>query len=208
MVVTKARANLVQQLGGQPAMTAVQSVIHELDDAQRELLRNGLFIGCVRDEYRERFGRGDYLIRNVMAADEQTGAIAVGELMRVGQTVRLHVRDARTATEDLEMLLDAQKLHDRPLGAMLLTCNSRGRNLFGESHRDVKTVSRAFAPFVGGEEMAKGGEPIDSNAPMLPLAGFFAAGEIGPIGDRSYLHGHSACLALFRATRRRITPTQ
>lgn len=203
MIVTKARANLVQQLGGRPAVTAVQEIINELDDAQRELLRNGLYLGCVRDEYRERFGQGDYLIRNVMAVDEKTGALAVGELMRVGQTVRLHVRDAQTAKDDLEMLLDAQKLHEPPIGALLLTCNSRGRALFGESHRDVKTISRAFAPLLGGEEMAKGGQAFNSDAPALPLAGFFAAGEIGPIGDTSYLHSHSACLALFRATRRR-----
>jgi len=204
MIVTKARANLVQQLGGRPAITVVQEVIHGLDEPQRELLQNGLYLGLVRDEYRERFGRGDYLIRNVMAADEKTGALAIGELMRTGQTVRLHVRDAQTATEDLEMLLDAQKLHEPPIGALLLTCNSRGRELFGESHRDVKAISRAFAPLMGGEEMAKGGQPIDSNAPALPLAGFFAAGEIGPVGDTSYLHAHSACLALFRATRRRV----
>ena len=203
LVVTKAKANLIRELGGRPAVRVVQEVIAGLPEHERELLRGGLLLGCVTNEYKERFGRGDYVIRQVMAADEASGAIAVGELMRVGQTVRLHARDAATAREDLAMLLDAEKLRDRPGGALLITCNGRGKSLFGEAHQDAKAVARAFAPAEGGEELARAGRPIDAAAPSVPTAGFFAAGEIGPVAGRSYLHGHTACLALFRAKRGR-----
>ena len=51
----------------------------------------------------------------------------------------------------------------------------------------------------GGEELSKPGKALEPlpEAPV-PLAGFFANGEIGPIGDEGFVHGQTACLALFR----------
>jgi len=105
-------------------------------------------------------------------------AIAVGDTPRVGQTVQFHVRDADTAHEDLQLLLDAQQLKEAPLGAMLFTCNGRGARLFKDGRNDVQTIRDRLGD--------------------LPLAGFFAAGEIGPIGGRCFVHGHTAALALIR----------
>ncbi|MCH7791600.1 MAG: FIST C-terminal domain-containing protein [Planctomycetes bacterium] len=198
-VVTKARNNLILELGGRPALDVVQDTLSDLHDQTQDLLRKGgLLIGRVVDEYKERFGKDDYLIRNVVGAEESTGAIAWGDVIRVGQTVRMHVRDPQSAHDDLAMLLDAQKLHDRPAGALLFPCTSRGRSFFGRPHHDAAAVSRAFTPSPSAPELARGGQAIEPVGGPLPMAGFFAAGEIGPVGDDSYLHGHTACVALFR----------
>jgi small ligand-binding sensory domain FIST len=180
IVVTKAKGNIIQELGGRQALEIVQEMAGELDDEERGLLSAGLLVGTVINEYKARFGRGDFLVRNILGYDKQHGAIAVGDMPRVGQTVQFHVRDAETAHEDLQLLLDGQQLKDTPLGACLISCNGRGSRLFkDEATHDVQTIRNRL-----GE---------------IPLAGFFAAGEIGPIGDESFLHGHTASLAIFRS---------
>jgi small ligand-binding sensory domain FIST len=201
LVVTKARKNIILELGGRPALHVVRDVVEELPDEDKKLLEKGLFVGRVINEYKDRFGRDDFLIRNVVGVDENHNAVAVSDFLKVGQTVRFHLRDAKTADEDLAMLLDAQQLRDPPVGGMLITCNGRGTRLFESANHDAEAIARAFAPGRGGEELAKGGTEIDPEGPTLPLAGFHAAGEIGPVGGDSYLHGHTACLALFRGPR-------
>lgn len=207
MVVTKARKNLIQELGGRPAILAVQEAVNALPKEDQGLLRRGLFLGRVIDERRERrgnperFGRDDYLIRNIVGADKESGAIAMADFFKAGQTVRLHLRDAKTADDDLAMLLDAQRLHEPPAGVMLVTCNGRGARLFGKPNHDADAIWRAFAPEASAEDRAKAGEAIEPGPGSVPLAGFFAGGEIGPVGEESFLHGHTACLAMFREER-------
>ena len=205
-VVTGAKNQLIKTLGGRPAMQVLHEALEKLDDHSKKLLHRGLFVGRVVNEYKDRFGRGDYLIRSVVGVDQESGSIAVADLMRVGQTIRFHVRDAATADEDLGLLLDAQRLHEPPAGALLFTCNARGQRLFDKPHHDAVAIARAFAGEVAAEEKARIGTPMSpvgvagrgASAPPLPLAGFFAAGEIGPVGDGVFLHGHTACAALFR----------
>lgn len=199
LVVTKAKRNILLELSGKPAVVAVQEAIESLSEEERERIKGGVFLGRVINEYKGHFGRGDYLIRNIVGADQNRGALAVADILHVGQTVRLHVRDARTAHEDLTLLMDAQRLYDKPAGALLVTCNGRGKKLFGTPHHDAQLIGNAFGPARGGEQLAKAGivfEPRSS--PTIPLAGFFGAGEIGPIGSESFLHGHTACVAMFR----------
>lgn len=196
MVITKAKANVIYELSGHPALDVLRGLIETLGDHERALLKRGLFVGRVVTEYKERFGRGDYLIRNVAGVNPNTNIIALQDLVRVGQTVRFHIRDAQTATEDLALLLDAQKLYDPPAGVLLVTCTGRGRNLFDRPHHDAEAIQRAFHRPEPGEQRAKGGRPLET--PVVPLAGFFAGGEIGPVGGSSYLHGHSACAVMFR----------
>ncbi len=224
LVVTACRKQLLHGLAGRPALEVLAEIVSSLNEHERELLRTrGLFLGRAVNEYKERFGRGDFLIRNVIGIDKRAalnafggddvegeegvssggargggkgvgGAIAVAELLRIGQTVQFHVRDEQTADEDLALLLDGQKLYDPPAGALLFTCNGRGRELFGEPHHDARAIARAFSPTAGSM-------PSEARAPSLPLAGFFAAGEIGPIGDDVFVHGQTACIALFRELR-------
>jgi len=200
MVITKAKNNLILELGGKPAIEAIQKVLDDQGKARHQLLAGGMFVGIVIDETKKRFGRDDFLIRKVMGVHPEEGAIAVADLVKTGQTIKLHTRDAVTAHDDLSMLLDAQKLHEKPKGAMLISCNGRGRRLFKDRNHDAQTVSKAFSQAAAGEELSKPGTAYYTGqmTPPVPLAGFFGAGEIGPIGGRSFVHGQTACVALFR----------
>jgi len=178
-IVTKCNRNVILELGGRKAMEVLQETAHSLSDAEKRLLSRGLLMGTVINEYKDRFGRGDFLVKNLMGFDQRVGGIAAGELCKVGQTIQFHVRDAATADEDLQLLLDGQALNPNPpFAAMLFGCNGRGEKLFGHPHHDISVVRERL-----GE---------------VPVAGFFAAGEFGPIGDRSFLHGHTASLMVLR----------
>ena len=176
--VTEAKNNVIDSLGGESPLARIQEMLDEMDDEDRDLLRNGLFIGRAIDSGKETLGRGDFLIRGVMGVDSDSGAIAVGDVINEGERVQFHLRDAHTAREDLEMLLSPHALFGDPSGAFLFSCNGRGTRLYEEPDGDI-TAIRSF--FSG-----------------LDLAGFFCAGEIGPIGGRNFLHGHTASLALIR----------
>jgi small ligand-binding sensory domain FIST len=172
-VVTRSQRNFVEELGGQPALERLQEVAAGATEEERELLRSGLHVGLVVDEHKAEFERGDFLVRNLLGADRESGALAVGDRVTVGQTVQFHVRDADAADEDLRELLagvDAE-------AALLFTCNGRGKHLFGAPDHDAGLVEQLLGP--------------------IPLAGCFCAGEIGPVGGRNFLHGFTASLALF-----------
>lgn len=180
-VITKCNENVILELGGRKAIDALQEMGQELSEAEKKLLSKGLLLGRVINEYKGHFGRGDFLVRNVMGLDQRVGGVVAGEMMRVGQTVQFHARDAATAAEDLQLLLDAQVMNDKPpVAAFLFSCNGRGERLFGEPNHDLNIIR-------------------DRLGDNLPIAGFFCAGEFGPIGDRSFLHGHTASLAVLRA---------
>ena len=175
-VITRAEGNVVFELAGQPALDRLREEITALSPAQQALAARGLLAGLVIDENLPEYGRGDFLMRGLLGADEETGALAVGERVRVGQTLRFHVRDAGSADEDLREAVLA--VGDAPVaGALLFTCNGRGTNMFGEPDHDARVVSEA----------------LRSRA----LAGFFCGGEIGPVGDRAFLHGFTATMAVF-----------
>ncbi|MBZ0171248.1 MAG: FIST C-terminal domain-containing protein [Phycisphaerales bacterium] len=199
-VVTRSKGNLLFELGGRPAIEVIREHVGSLAETDRTLLSGGLFLGRVIDEYKKHAGRGDYLIRNVLGADEGSGGVAVADIIPPGRTVRLHLRDANTAAEDLALLLDAQAIHGRPDGALLITCNGRGERFFGKQNHDAVAIQRAFLPAEAGPEAAKSGEAIEAGRNEIPLAGFFAAGEIGPIGLETFVHGYTACLGCFRGT--------
>jgi small ligand-binding sensory domain FIST len=176
--VTDARDNIITALGGVAPMERISGVLETLEESERDLLRNGLFIGRAIDSSREDLGRGDFLIRGVLGADSKTGAIAIGDLIRNGERVQFHLRDARTAREDLEMMLTPHALFGPPSGAFLFSCNGRGTHLYNEPDGDISAINSFFRG--------------------IDLAGFFCAGEIGPIGGKNFLHGHTASLALIR----------
>jgi small ligand-binding sensory domain FIST len=178
-VVTRAHDNVIDHLGGKPALEMLRDTVTELSEADRQKLANGLFVGRAIDEYREKWGRGDFLVRNVMGVDQEQGSLAVTDYVRVGQTVQFHMRDAATATEDLSLLLEGQRRADvPPAGGLLFSCNGRGTRMFEEPCHDVGAAREAM--------------------PRTPVAGFFAAGELGPVGGRNFIHGHTASFALFR----------
>jgi small ligand-binding sensory domain FIST len=186
-VVTKAEANVILELGGMPAMARLQEVFGDLTAREQQLVRQGLHVGRVLSEYQDRFGRGDFLVRNVIGADPNLGAIAIGDYVRAGQTVQFHIRDAETADEDFRMLLGSAKGNEpsaaataSPAGALVFTCNGRGTRLFPEPNHDAACLRDCLGP--------------------IPAAGFFAQGEIGPVGGKNFLHGFTASVALFGAS--------
>lgn len=178
-VVTKAEHNLIYELGGVPALERLQAVFESLPEEDRRHAHRALHLGIVIDEHRDRFERGDFLVRNLVGADQTTGSVAVGDVVQEGQTVQFQLRDARSASEDLNLLLAADRAAHRrqPLGALMFSCCGRGRGLFGKPNHDAA----AMADRLGS----------------IPLSGFFAQGEIGPVGGRNFLHGYTACMALF-----------
>ncbi len=179
MIVTRVDGNVVKELGRRPALEVFREVYEALPPADQELVREGLHLGRVMNEYQEGFRRGDFLIRNVIGADDE-GGVAITDEIRVGQTVQFHVRDAATADEDLRALIDEAAIGPgRAGGALVFTCNGRGTRLFPTPHHDACAIGERLGP--------------------IPLAGFFAMGEIGPVGRHNFLHGFTASIALFES---------
>jgi small ligand-binding sensory domain FIST len=179
MVITGAQDNVITALGGKPPLEQLRQLWQELNSQERQLFQQGIHIGQVINEYQDEFQRGDFLVRNVIGLDQESGALAITDRVRVGQTVQFHVRDAETADEDLRALLqmDLHAHEPRPAGALLFTCNGRGTRLFRQPHHDARAIR--------------------AEAGQLPLAGFFAQGELGPIGGQNFIHGFTASVALF-----------
>jgi small ligand-binding sensory domain FIST len=173
--VTKAERNVVAELGGRTAIARLEELVAAAGDEERELLAHGLQMGIVVNEHRTEFDRGDFLVRNVIAADHRNGTVTVGEQIEIGQTLQFQVRDADAAEEDLAALLAGVGRDVR--AALLFTCNGRGVHLFGRRDHDTGMIEEWLGP--------------------VPLAGAFCAGEIGPIGGRNFLHAFTASIALF-----------
>jgi len=178
-VVTRANQNVIQDLGGKPPLAQLQELFPSLSAAEKMLIQRGLHVGRVINEYKDQFGRGDFLVRNVIGADPSSGAIAIGDFVRPGQTVQFHIRDARSADEDLRQLVGQARADSAspPLGALLFTCNGRGTRLFLEPNHDAGVLRDRLGD--------------------IPTAGFFAAGELGPIGGQNFIHGFTASVVLF-----------
>ncbi|MGH7139612.1 MAG: FIST signal transduction protein, partial [Pirellulales bacterium] len=174
-VITKAEQNVILELSGKPTLAQLQELFETLSPRDQQLLQTGLHVGRVINEYQERFERGDFLVRNCLGADRETGALAIGDFVRPGQTVQFHVRDSQTADEDLRELLG--RCGGKAQGALLFTCNGRGTRLFEQPHHDAGVLRELLGP--------------------IPVAGFFAQGEMGPIGGKNFLHGFTASCALF-----------
>jgi small ligand-binding sensory domain FIST len=177
MTVTAAAGNVVRELAGMPAMTRVEQVLAELLPADQALASRGLHIGIARDEYAE---EPDFLVRSLLGAEPETGGLVVGDLVEVGQTLRLQVRDAEAADADLRERLAGYRrdTRDAPAGgALLFSCNGRGASLFGTADHDPALVRQELA--------------------ALGVAGFFAAGELGPVAGRNHLHAFTASVLAF-----------
>jgi small ligand-binding sensory domain FIST len=176
MVVTKAEDNILYELAGAPALAKLEQIVAELTTEEQALAARGLLIGVAMDEYAEEHEQGDFLVRGVVGADTDANAVAIGDVVEVGRTVRFQVRDAGAAEDDLAGLLARFDLPSVE-GALLFSCNGRGRAMFPTSDHDIDVVRRALT--AGG------------------VGGFFAAGEIGPVGGRNHVHGFTASILAF-----------
>jgi small ligand-binding sensory domain FIST len=177
MIVTAADRNRLLALAGRPALDRLEALARAADPDERTRLAEGLHLGIAVDEHRATFGRGDFLVRNLIGVDQTSGALVTTEEVPVGTTVQFQVRDADAADDDLRALLAEASAGGLADGALLFTCNGRGQRLFGEPDHDAEAVAEA----------------LRSDA----LAGMFCAGEIGPVDDRSFVHGFTASVVLF-----------
>lgn len=177
MIVTKAERNVILELGRLPAVDVLKELLESLPPDEMDRVRQGLHLGRVMSEYQDSFGRGDFLVRNVIGVDPR-GGIAVADVIRVGQTVQFHVRDAESADEDLRELLE-RSAPEAPVAGLLFTCNGRGTRLFGTPDHDTSVLADRLG--------------------NVPVSGFFAMGELGPVSGRNHLHGFTASVLLFEA---------
>ncbi len=175
--ITGAEENIVTSLGSRPAYERLSETFEALPSSDKAHAAGNLFAGLAMTEYVEDFKTGDFLVRNLIGADPDSGALAIGAHPRVGQTLQFQLRDRRSANDDLHrMLLEKTRTGVRPFASLIFSCNGRGRNLFGVSNHDATAISEHFGP--------------------VPTAGFFCNGEIGPVGGRNYVHGYTASVAL------------
>jgi small ligand-binding sensory domain FIST len=178
LVVTRGRENVIEEVGGRPPLDYLKGLYDELPAADQQLFQKGLHIGLAMSEYREGFGRGDFLVRNLYGIDRESGALVITDRVKVGQTVQFQLRDADTADDDLRALLRADKAANGPAGgALLFTCNGRGSRMFQMPSHDAGAIADELGP--------------------VPTAGFFAAGELGPVGGTNFIHGFTASVVLF-----------
>jgi small ligand-binding sensory domain FIST len=181
LTVTAAEGNVIRELAGRPALERLREALEALTLRERAMVANGLLLGIVIEPVGAEHGNGDFLIRGLVGADADEGTVAVGARVGPGTVVRLHARDAASADRDLRDALELRRSAlggAAPAGALVFTCNGRGRGMFGEPDHDATVLASALA---------------------APAAGFFAAGEIGPVGGDAFLHGFTATVAVFAA---------
>ena len=179
-VVTKAERNIIYELGGVPTLERLQATLNALgkDGARRAAM--SLQVGIAFNELQSKFERGDFLIRGLIGADQRTGGLAISDVVYEGQTIQFHVRDAKAASEELNLMIAKDRVDfpdSAPKAALLFTCNGRGRQFFMTDHHDILAVQK--------------------RSENMPVAGFFAAGEIGPVGGKNFIHGYTASVAFF-----------
>jgi small ligand-binding sensory domain FIST len=180
LTITSADGNVIDELAGRPALVTLRETIEALPPDELAMVQGGLLVGIVVDTNKPEYVQGDFLVRGLVGADPSTGKVAVAADVHPGQVVRLHARDAASADRDLREALQIRMdaLGGRaPAGALLFACNGRGRDMFSAPHHDAAAVA---------EELLG-----------APAAGFFAAGEIGPVGGEHFLHSFTATIAVF-----------
>jgi len=176
-IITKAERNVIHELGGLPALKQLEAIYKTLPVTDQQLVSRGLHIGRVVDEYQSDRSQGDFIVRNVVGIEKETGALMIGDYVKPGQTVQFHVRDEFSASAELKQLTAEMKNGgSSPTSVLTFTCNGRGTKLFSEPHHDADCLKTAFGP--------------------IPNAGFFAAGELGPVAGKNFLHGFTVSVAV------------
>lgn len=179
-IVTRGEGNIIHELGGQPFYQVLEETLLSASQQDRKLAQDAIFLGIVIDEAKKDFKQGDFLIRLLMGLDKESGAGAIADYVKPGQTIQFHIRDAVAATEDLNRLLRTQQAkfpNLMPSGALVFSCTGRGENMFHMKNHDIGIIQNHLG--------------------KVAAAGFFSAGEIGPVGGKNLLHGFASSIALF-----------
>lgn len=177
--ITECKDNILITVDGQPPVQVLQTLFMTLSERDRQLMKQALFLGLAMTATKEKLLPGDFLIRNIIGVDNDHGSVAVGALLRPGQTVQFHLRDSKSSSEDLRAVFErVGKSQAKTRGALLFSCVGRGKSLYGRPNHDTAFFVQNVGP--------------------VPLGGFFCNGEIGPVGGTTYLHGYTSSFGLFR----------
>ena len=166
MTITAAEDNVIHELAGKPAVAGDRARDLRAVAGERALVAAGLLIGIVIDGGKPEYEQGDFLVRGVIGADPRRARSASARTCRAGQVMRLHARDARSAGEDLRAAtacVHAAIGDGRRRARWCSPATAAGSSMFGVA-RPRRDDGRA------------------SSSSGAPGAGFFAAGEIGPVG--------------------------
>ncbi len=181
MQITKCEHNLLKELAGRPPLEILHELNETLSDVDKKLIQTSLFLGIEMDPMKDNPKQGDFLIRNLMGVDRESGAVAIGALLRNGQLVQFHLRDKKMSAEDLEVMLTRylnEGNAENAKGALLFSCLGRGQYLYGKANHDT--------------------DMFQDKLGRIPLGGFFCNGEIGPVGNTTFLHGYTSSFGFFR----------
>ncbi|NEQ97502.1 MAG: hypothetical protein F6K30_12390 [Cyanothece sp. SIO2G6] len=166
----------------QPPLQALQGLLETLSEADREKMQHSLFVGIAQSEFKTVLEPGDFLIRNPMGIDPQLGALAIGDRVRPGQRIQFHLRDATTSADDLDALLhrycQQTSTETETAAALMFSCLGRGEGLYNKANFDSGLFHRMFKD--------------------TPVSGFFCSGEIGPVGDTTFIHGYTSVFGILR----------
>jgi small ligand-binding sensory domain FIST len=180
LIVTAAENNVLNGIANRSAYEVLSDAFESLSDAMKMKSRGNIHVGFAIDEYQYEFGRGDFLVRNLIGADPKVGALLVGARPRVGQTLQFQMRDRHSAMEDLRSRLELMAIRlrgKRLYGALLTTCTGRGNAFFKVPDFDASTIQESIGP--------------------VGTSGFFGNGEFGPVGGVNFVHGYTAAAAFF-----------
>jgi small ligand-binding sensory domain FIST len=185
--VTESERNVILQMraegdndGKESPLELLRSVVESLPDEVQELARQAMFVGVAQNAFKTALEPGDFLVRNLLGFDPRVGALAIGDRIRQGQRIQFHLRDASAAADELEMLVERYRDRDlkpQPEGVLMFSCLGRGESLYGEADFDSGILAEYFP---------------------LPMGGFFCNGEIGPVGDNTFMHGYTVVFGMFR----------
>ncbi len=180
MFITRGSGNVINELDGRRPAVVLQDLYDQLGADDQARVRHSLFVGLVMQDRQEVYGQGDFLIRNIIGLDGDTGALAIASEARPNTVLQFHLRDAQTSAEDLRsMLVRHREQHDSPArGALMFSCLGRGQGLYDQPNHDIGVVQ----------------DVLDA----VPTAGFFCNGELGPVHQTTHLHGYTSVLGLFR----------
>lgn len=178
--VTKADRNIILEIDEKVPLVVLRDLIASLSEKERMLAQHSLFVGVAMDEFKLSLQQGDFLIRSILGVDPAGGAIAIGDLVRPGQRLQFHLRDAQASADDLKFLLERYQQQGSPsaAAALMFSCVGRGEGLYGKPNFDSELFKSYF--------------------PAIPVGGFFCGGEIGPVGGRTFLHGYTSVFGICR----------
>ena len=169
--ITACERNIIAEIDGRPALDVFFEDIGEILARDLNRIAGYIFAGLPQAGS----DTGDYLVRSLVGVDSENRLLAIGDLVETGQPILFCRRDAQSAWQDLQRMLDrlAARLEAPPRGGLYFSCLGRGRNLFGEDSAELRAIRHRLGDF--------------------PLVGFFANGEIA----RDRLYGYTGVLTLF-----------